>query len=427
GEEVAVRTAKSTSEKLPSSYKGCHDHDGAVFCIDDKGHDVAISGLSGDSHGEEGHDDHAHEEEGHDDHDHDHDDETEAAPAKKDKGNCHFHAGVEHCTGEAGEAQQTCEAPDHEYNIPIRIGSIFIVMVTSALAVFAPILLRRFGQGSKISRLAFTGIKQFGTGVIIATAFVHLLTHANLLLGNSCVGELKYEAAVTAICMAGVFMSFFVEYLGSRYIMHHNDTAKEKREVEAMQNKDLEGNGSGSDSEVSTENVAVSSGPHDCQTEDRLSVFVMEMGVIFHSILIGITLVVAGDSGFKTLLVVIIFHQAFEGLALGARISSLAPLKTLSLTKIVLGLAFALITPAGMAIGIGVRNHFNGNDRETLIAMGTLDAFSAGILIWVGLVEMWAHDWLNGEMKRASLGKTIWGMLCLMGGMILMGVLGKWA
>jgi solute carrier family 39 (zinc transporter), member 1/2/3 len=147
----------------------------------------------------------------------------------------------------------------------------------------------------------------------------------------------------------------------------------------------------------------------------------------FCSTVIGITLVVAGDSAFKTLLVVIIFHQGFEGLALGARISSLAPVRTITPTKILLGIAFSLITPAGMAIGIGVRNQFNGNDRSTLLAMGTLDAFSAGILVWVGLVEMWAHDWLNGELKRASWGKTLWGILCLMGGMALMGVLGKWA
>jgi hypothetical protein len=47
--------------------------------------------------------------------------------------------------------------------------------------------------------------------------------------------------------------------------------------------------------------------------------------------------------------------------------------------------AFALVTPVGMAIGIGVLHRFNGNDPSTLIALGTLDALSAGILVWVGI------------------------------------------
>lgn len=145
------------------------------------------------------------------------------------------------------------------------------------------------------------------------------------------------------------------------------------------------------------------------------------------SIVIGITLVVAGDSAFGTLLVVIIFHQGFEGLALGTRISGLAPHTSLTKMKMALAGLFSLITPIGMAIGLGVMTHFNGNDKGTLIAMGTLDALSAGILVWVGVAEMLCHDWLYGDLKRASLLKTAVGIVSLMLGMVLMSVLGKWA
>lgn len=181
---------------------------------------------------------------------------------------------------------------------------------------------------------------------------------------------------------------------------------------------------------------------------------------------IGITLVVAGDSYIITLFVVILFHQMFEGIALGTRIASVghnspaetavagasrtpsqdegeepsvshqAPLsgsfqgaKPLSmLHQLLMASAFAVITPIGMAIGIGVLKHFNGNDPSTLIALGTLDALSAGILIWVGLVEMLARDWmLDGEMVHTSIGVTASGGLALIAGMVIMSVLGKWA
>jgi zinc transporter 1/2/3 len=91
--------------------------------------------------------------------------------------------------------------------------------------------------------------------------------------------------------------------------------------------------------------------------------------------------------------------------------------------------AFALITPIGMAIGLGVLHSFNGNEKSTLIALGTLDALSAGILAWVGVVDMWARDWVieGGEMLNAPLGRVLIGGLSLVTGLILMGVLGKWA
>lgn len=88
---------------------------------------------------------------------------------------------------------------------------------------------------------------------------------------------------------------------------------------------------------------------------------------------------------------------------------------------------FAIITPIGMAIGIGVLQSFNGNDPSTIIALGTLDALSAGILLWVGLVGMWAHDWMFGELRDAGWKRTVPAMTALIAGLALMGILGKWA
>lgn len=189
---------------------------------------------------------------------------------------------------------------------------------------------------------------------------------------------------------------------------------------------------------------------------------------------IGITVVVASDQYFAGLLAVIVFHQMFEGIALGSRIASVghnvrnlaaahshahslptgaepkngsetdggvisenssAPStsssgwKTLSMPKkLIMGVGFAITTPIGMAIGTGVIKTFNGADKRTLIALGTLDAVSAGILLWVGLIDMWAADWMfGGELAEAGFGTTLSAGLALVAGLILMSVLGKWA
>lgn len=67
----------------------------------------------------------------------------------------------------------SCELPEREYDIPLRIGTLFVVLFASALGVFSPIFLAHLSQW-KINALVFTVGKQFGTGVIISTAFVHV-------------------------------------------------------------------------------------------------------------------------------------------------------------------------------------------------------------------------------------------------------------
>ncbi|KAL2691206.1 hypothetical protein Neosp_001587 [[Neocosmospora] mangrovei] len=355
--------------------------------------------------------------------------DVESGAADPEEEHCHFHAGVEHCVGGSHgseeEGTRSCGKVDRDYKIGIRIGMLFVVLVASSIGVFGPILMSTFMPIK--SNLFLIVLKQFGTGVIISTAFVHLFTHATMMFGNECLGELLYEATTAAIVMAGLFISFLIEYF-----VH--------RAMRWQENKENKSEGVMS--------------PQALAKAELTNVTIMEAGIIFHSLLIGITLVVAGDSFFVTLSIVIIFHQLFEGIALGTRIAaagygqtplaqfhshghshSPAPAvdrtgtSSVSLTKkLILGAGFALVTPIGMAIGIGVLNVFNGNNPSTLIALGTLDALSAGILVWVGLVEMWAQDWMwGGELTEASPLTTALALFGLVCGMVLMSLLGKWA
>lgn len=321
-----------------------------------------------------------------------------------------------------------------------------MILVTSAIGVFAPILLSKLPFAAVNAWISVV-IKQFGTGIIISTAFVHvsiaptnllhhavadsiqLYTHANLMFTNECLGELGYEATTSAIVMAGVFIAFLLEYIGHRIIVARGCKESTSGVVSEAHGEGPKGSPQMQPQQPTLVHLGHSHGsPLDPTKPDtKFSVMVMEAGVLFHSILIGLTLVVAGDSFYKTLLVVIVFHQFFEGLALGARIATLPG--AIFPSKAIMAGAFALITPIGMAIGLGLLNSFNGNEKSTLIALGTLDALSAGILVWVGVVDMWARDWVieGGEMLDATLGRVLAGGVSLVVGMALMGLLGKWA
>ncbi|KAF5607157.1 zinc transporter [Fusarium subglutinans] len=445
--EYLVDVKVTATTDVPSQYTDCHSHGSEMFCVDSDGGDVSVQ-----AEGAESEEDHANEGEDHD-HDHDHTEASGTGTAaaagntkEAENEHCHFHAGVDDSgtsESESGSSSSACQPRRRDYDVGLRVGLLFVILATGALGVFGPILLHKM-MPSKLN-IVLIVLKQFGTGIIISTAFVHLYTHAFLMFGNQCIGELGYEATTSALVMAGIFLSFLVEYIGNRIVL-----AKTKASANL--------------SDAEKKSVWLST--------EVVSVLVMEMGILFHSLLIGLTLVVAGDEYFLTLFVVILFHQMFEGIALGSRIATIgtlndthgppvarvsqdtssaqdsdkAPASTETIPneesapagltmKKKLGLAslFAFITPIGMAIGIGVLQQFNGNDKSTLIAIGTLDAISAGILMWVGLVEMWAADWMSGghghkaELADANMLTTILAGTGLVAGLVVMSLLGKWA
>lgn len=144
------------------------------------------------------------------------------------------------------------------------------------------------------------------------------------------------------------------------------------------------------------------------------------------SVIIGLTLAVNED--FVTLFIVIIFHQMFEGLGLGSRLSALRIPKHLWWAPYLAGLCYAICTPVGVAVGLGVRESYNGNGVAANIVSGVLDATSAGILLYTGLVELLAHEIiLNPRMMQSSTGKLTYIFCCMLLGSGLMALLGRWA
>ncbi|KAI2994061.1 hypothetical protein CBS147346_10725 [Aspergillus niger] len=159
--------------------------------------------------------------------------------------------------------------------------------------------------------------------------------------------------------------------------------------------------------------------------KDIAAFLILEFGIIFHSVIIGLNLGVTGDE-FTTLYPVLVFHQAFEGLGIGARMSALRFGRHWWLPW-VLCMAYGLTTPISIVIGIGVRTTYNSGSRTANIVQGVLDAVSAGILIYSGLVELLARDFLF-DPDRAKRRSHLLGMIfCVLLGAGIMALIGKWA
>lgn len=153
---------------------------------------------------------------------------------------------------------------------------------------------------------------------------------------------------------------------------------------------------------------------------------ILEFGVIFHSVIIGLNLGTAG-SEFNTLYPVLVFHQSFEGLGIGARMSAIPFPKRLEWSQWALCAGYGLTTPIAIAIGLGLRTTYDSGSFTANVISGVLDAISAGILIYTGLVELLARDFLFNPERTRDNKRLTFMIICVFIGAAVMALLGKWA
>jgi zinc transporter 1/2/3 len=109
---------------------------------------------------------------------------------------------------------------------------------------------------------------------------------------NECVGELAYESTAPAISMAAALITFMLDFVGSRI-------AHKKYSGHALESPSIDDHGeSGSVERKGRE--AAHPAHHDSHghnfdaalaAEQNHQVLLLEAGIIFHSIMIGVTLV----------------------------------------------------------------------------------------------------------------------------------------
>ncbi|KAG2289202.1 hypothetical protein Bca52824_048806 [Brassica carinata] len=125
----------------------------------------------------------------------------------------------------------------------------------------------------------------------------------------------------------------------------------------------------------------------------------------------------------KALFIALMFHQCFEGLGLGGCIAQ-GKFKCLSVT--IMSTFFAVTTPIGIVVGMGISDTYDESSPTALIVQGVLNAASAGILIYMSLVDLLAADFMHPKMQ-SNTGLQIMAHIALLLGAGLMSLLAKWA
>lgn len=368
---------------------------------------------------------------------------------------------------------------DYSGNLGARISSVFVILVVSTWFTLFPIVAKKI-KWLKIHKYAYQIARNFGTGVIIATAFIHLLDPAYAEIGGwSCVGLTGNWAIYSwcpAIMLVTVFITFLVDLFSNVYVqkkygiihqhnadeieetivrqephvhdteMHehgHSTVATNNRNTEdkSLNNYQTELHEQGNSSEPTsnlptTEDKSLNNYQTDSDVDSIEAEYsfrsefgaflILEFGVLFHSVMIGLNLGSVGKE-FSTLYPVLVFHQSFEGLGIGARLSVIEFPYSKRWWPYVLCLAYGMTTPVCVAIGLGVRNTYDGNSYTVNVVSGVLDAISAGVLLYTGLVELLARDYLFNPKRTNNVKELIFNVISMLWGAGLMALLGKWA
>ncbi|CUM64867.1 uncharacterized protein PRCAT00002482001 [Priceomyces carsonii] len=344
---------------------------------------------------------------------------------------------------------------DYNGSLGARISSVFVILFVSTAFTMFPLVAKRI-KALKIPLYVYLFARYFGTGVIVATAYVHLMDPAYAEIGgNSCVGMTGNWAIYAwppALMLLSIFSTFLVDMVSQAYverkfgILHsHADqnSIEDAIIIEKSQHQDLLGNTLEKDLENDVPKLNKENKSPDADVEDYNSVaetdaeydfsyqfsafLILELGVIFHSVMIGLNLGAVGDE-FKTLYIVLVFHQSFEGLGIGARLSAIPiPDTKPKWLPWVCCLVYGLVTPICVAIGLGVRTAYNSNSYAANVVLGVLDSLSAGVLMYTGLIELIARDFIFNPSASHDLYRLTFLIFCMLLGAGIMALLGKWA
>ncbi|KAI8848556.1 Zinc/iron permease, partial [Chytridium lagenaria] len=267
------------------------------------------------------------------------------------------------------------------YDTKLHVMAMFVIMAVSSLGLFCLSLLKG------VESLPFQCAKLFGGGVIFATAFVHMLSPANELLTNPCLPTFfteTYTSTAAAIALFGALLTHLIQLFASRLLepsqtTHHHDTPFPWKPVTTpLLPKPLPPTASPSNTPTPTTPLP---------SERRVTTYILELGIVMHSVIIGLALGVTREKT-KTLLAALAFHL-FEGVALSTIVIETG-FKRKGITWVMV-LLYVASTPIGIGLGIALNSTYNANALANLMTQGILEALAAGILTYDALVNILFH------------------------------------
>ncbi|KAK6919807.1 Zinc/iron permease [Dillenia turbinata] len=327
----------------------------------------------------------------------------------------------------------TCEPEDDgeinkEEARKYQIAAIVSILIAGGIGVCLPMMGKIIPSLSPEKDMFFI-IKAFAAGVILSTAFIHILPDAFEQLTSPCLNENPWgKFPFTGfIAMVATILTLMIDAMATSYYSksHYNnkpgpvEVADEEHAGHVHVHTHVtHGHSHGANT------TADDSSPAAQLIRHKIISQVLELGIVVHSVIIGISLGASqSPDTIRPLVAALTFHQFFEGMGLGGCISQ----AKFKLRQVVtMALFFSLTTPVGIAIGMAISTRYSETSPTALIVQGVFDSASAGILIYMALVDLLAADFMNPRLQT-NTKLQVGANLSLLLGAGCMALLAKWA
>uniref|UniRef100_J3MR89 Uncharacterized protein n=1 Tax=Oryza brachyantha TaxID=4533 RepID=J3MR89_ORYBR len=151
---------------------------------------------------------------------------------------------------------------------------------------------------------------------------------------------------------------------------------------------------------------------------------VLELGILVHSVIIGVSLGASlRSSTIRPLVGALSFHQFFEGIGLGGCI---VQANFRAKATVIMATFFSLTAPVGITLGIAITSIYSEHSSTALVVEGVFNSAAAGILIYMSLVDLLATDFNNPKLQT-NTRLQLATYLALFIGAGLMALLAIWA
>lgn len=311
--------------------------------------------------------------------------------------------------------------------LDLKIISIFVIFFLGFLGSVFP----EFIKSSDVfhSDLIFLLCKVFSAGIILGTGFVHMFPEADNLIKDAY-PNISYPLS-GFISGISCIVLMLVEQIINKYFHKSKKSNKHSHgQISFDNNSDSSSSGSENDYRLHTvqgdinhndtlQNEFIhsrhsfdshSTGQGHCHTvnviyqEDPtlkklITLYILELGVAIHSVIIGVTLgFTDSQNTLSVLLIAMSLHQFFEGIAIGSSIVK-AEIND-KLKSFIMKMIFSLTTPTGIFIGTILSQTSNQDSTESLMIQGILNSISAGVLIYMALIHLIIEDFNNSEIDQ---------------------------
>ncbi|KAF5833001.1 ZIP zinc transporter-domain-containing protein [Dunaliella salina] len=137
----------------------------------------------------------------------------------------------------------------------------------------------------------------------------------------------------------------------------------------------------------------------------KVMAYMLELGCVFHSLFIGLSLgvTIVCVCQVLALIVALAVHQLLEGLALGSVVAAADFGRNSGVSMAVM---YSLTTPLGVGLGIMASYYYGAVTRTGLVVQGLANAASAGMLLYIALVQLVAEHNKYVAAQYASSGTT---------------------